>query len=401
MARPTVLILGGYGIFGRRIAANLARRDEIDLVIAGRNAGSAATLARALGAARVSSLGVDLQKPDAISRLLKAKPAIIVDTIGPFQSRNLALPRRCAELGIHYVDIADARTRVTEIASLDAVARVGHAAIISGASTLPALTTAIVDELASNPREVVVIEVGISASHRAPGGVATAAAILGSCGAPIPPVCGSREEYGWGDLTRHAYPAPVGERWLSNLDSPERAIWRKRYPALEEAAIRGGLEIGILHLGLAGLSRGVRIRVLPQLSKFAKPFLKFATLFDGLASQSGAMHVRVVTRDQHARPTTHNGGPHRRGRRLPADCGRAGNGRRQETARPAGLCAAREAWRLPVCRPPDARGDHGRIAGFPDPLRGRQAGQVATVALGNRAAKSLILRVTELSPTLD
>ena len=37
MARPTVLILGGYGVFGRRIAANLARREEIDVVIAGRN----------------------------------------------------------------------------------------------------------------------------------------------------------------------------------------------------------------------------------------------------------------------------------------------------------------------------------------------------------------------------
>jgi hypothetical protein len=304
VARPKVLVLGGYGVFGSRIAANLARREEIDVVIAGRDAGAAATLARDLRAGRATSLAVDISRPDAISRLLAAKPTVIVDTLGPFQSRNLALPRRCAESGVHYVDIADARARVTDIASLDAAARVSHAAIVSGASTVPAFTTAIVDELAPNPREVVAIDVGISPSHRAPRGLATATAILGYCGMPIPPVCGDVPAHGWGDLTRHPYPAPVGERWLSNVDTPERALWRKRYPALEDAAIRAGLEIGVLHLGLSALSRGVRLGVLPRLSRFAKAFLRIAALFDGLATDAGAMHVRVVTRDPHAHTST-------------------------------------------------------------------------------------------------
>ena len=277
MARPTVLILGGYGVFGRRIAANLARHEGIDLVIAGRNAGAAATLARSLGVARVRSLAVDLSRPEAISTLVAARPAVIVDTLGPFQARNLALPRRCAERGIHYVDIADARSRVTDIVSLDAAARLEHAAIVSGASTVPAFTTAIVDELAPNAREVVSIDVGISPSHRAPRGIATATAILGYCGKPIPAICGDRQTYGWGDLTRHAYPAPVGERWLSNVDTPERALWRTRYPALEEAEIRAGLEIGILHLGLSALSRGVRQRRTAEPRRAArKAFLKIA-----------------------------------------------------------------------------------------------------------------------------
>ncbi len=306
MARPTVLILGGYGVFGRRIAANLARHEEIDLVIAGRDAGAAATLARALGVARVRSMAVDLGRPEALSTLVAARPSVIVDTAGPFQARNLALPRRCAERGIHYVDIADSRARVADIASLDAAARLEHAAIVSGASTVPALTTAIVDELAPNPREVVAIEVGISAGHRAPRGLATMAAILGCCGRPIPPACGDEPTYGWGDLTRHAFPAPVGERWLLNVDTPERALWRARYPALEEATIRAGLEIGVLHLGLSALSRGVRLGVLPGLSRFAKAFTGIAALFDRIATDAGAMHVRVVTRDAHARTAARN-----------------------------------------------------------------------------------------------
>jgi hypothetical protein len=301
MARPCVLILGGTGVFGRRIAQNLAKRAELDLVIAARDGGAAAALVRSLGAGRAAALAVDLGKADAIPRILAAKPAVIVDTAGPFQSRNLALPRRCAERGIHYVDTADARTRVAEIGSLDATARLEHAAIVSGASTVPALTTAIVDELAPNPREVVAIDVGITPGHRAKGGLATASAVLGTCGKRIPPVCGSAETYGWGDLTSHMYPAPVGERWLSNVDTPERALWRARYPALEDAMIRAGLDVAVLHFGLAALSRGARVGVLPSLERFAKPLLKVAGALDAFGSESGAMHVRVMTRDAHAR----------------------------------------------------------------------------------------------------
>jgi Saccharopine dehydrogenase NADP binding domain len=301
MARPLVLVLGGTGVFGRRIAANLAKREELDLVIAGRNAAAAAALVRALGVGRAASLAVDLAKAEAVPRLLAAKPVIIVDAAGPFQSRNLALPRRCAERGIHYVDIADARERVCGISALDATARVEHAAIVSGASTVPALTTAIVDELAPKPREVVAIEVGITTGHHAPRGIATASAILGTCGRRIPSLQDDEPLYGWGDLARHDYPAPVGERWLSNVDAPERALWRLRYPALEEVTIRAGLEVSVLHLGLSILSRGVRLGALPSLARFAKPLLRMARGFDWLGTGAGAMYVRVLTRDANAR----------------------------------------------------------------------------------------------------
>jgi saccharopine dehydrogenase-like protein len=301
VAAPVVLILGGYGVFGRRIAANLVRHGGIDVIVAGRNAVSAGRTVRAVGADRARFLAVNLSRPDAIAQIVAQKPAVVVDALGPFQSRNLALPRKCAERGIHYVDISDARARVVEIASLDSVARLENCAIVSGASTVPAFTTAIVDELVPNPREVVAIDVGISPGHRTPRGLATVSAILSYCGRPIPPICGHRPAYGWGDLTRHDYPEPVGERWLSNVDTPERALWRKRYPALEEANVRAGFEIGILHLALSGLSRGVRAGVLPGLVRCAKPFLKIADLFDALGTDSGAMHVEVLTRDANHR----------------------------------------------------------------------------------------------------
>ena len=291
MARPVVLLLGGYGVFGGRIAANLARHAEIELVVSGRN----------------RPLAIDLDHPDAFTRILAARPTIVVDTVGPFQSRDLAIPRHCAMHGVHYVDIADARERVSSISVLDEIARANDAAIISGASTVPAFSTAIVDELAPDAAEVIEIEVGITPGHRAPRGIATVSAILSCCGRPIPPVCCKQREFGWGGLTRHDYPPPVGKRWLSNVDTPERALWQVRYPVLEKAAIRAGFEIGPLHLCLSALSRGVRLHLLPRLTRCARVFLRIANAADRFGTDTGAMHVRVVTRDAEGRMATQTG----------------------------------------------------------------------------------------------
>jgi len=289
MTRPVVLILGGQGVFGRRIAANLTRHPEIEIVIGGRH----------------GPLKVDVSLPGAIAAVQSVRPAVVVDTVGPFQNRTPALAQRCALHGIHYVDIADARERVAGIVALDVLARSHDVAIISGASTVPALSTAIVDELAPRRDEIVEIEVGITPGHRAPRGVATVSAILSYCGRPVPPVCGSEVEYGWGGLVKHVYPPPVGARWLSNVDTPERALWRGRYPRLERAAIRAGFEIGLLHLCLSALSRGVRAHVLPSLAPCARVFLWVADRFDRFGTDSGAMHVRVATRDSQGRMASH------------------------------------------------------------------------------------------------
>ncbi len=304
MARPLVLVLGGTGVFGRRIAANLAKRKELDLVIAGRDGASAAAYVRVLGADRAASLVVDLKKADAVVRLLAPKPAVIVDTVGPFQTRNLALPRRCAERGVHYVDIADARSRVAEIASLDSMARVENVAIVSGASTVPAISTAIVDELAPNPREVVAIDVGISPGQRTPRGLATARSILSYCGRPVPVLGDGDPAYGWGELDRHCIRRPWASAGSRTWTRPSARSGARATRRSKARRFRAGLEISLLHLGLALLSRGVRLGVLPSLTHFAPPFLRIAAAFDWLGSDAGAMHVRVQTRDAHARSMT-------------------------------------------------------------------------------------------------
>ena len=302
-----VLVLGGQGVFGARIVRQLARDPHIAVTVASRGAQAHATP----DGTRVDGLAVDISAPGGIDRLIERAPAVLVDTVGPFQSRDLTLPTRCAEAGIHYVDIADDRARVAGIAQLDALARSKDALIVSGASTVPAISTAMVEALlpqtGQGVAEVVSIDVGISPGNRAPRGPATVRAILGYCGRQIPAIAGNVEEFGWGGLARFEYPQPVGARWMSHVDTPERALWAVRFPALERASIRAGLELGLMHLGLSMLSRGVRAGVLPSLDRFSAQILWLADRLESFGTDTGAMHVHVARRDARGARNLHTG----------------------------------------------------------------------------------------------
>jgi hypothetical protein len=296
-----VVVLGGYGVFGSRIAASLARHPELELIVAGRDPARAAAFAATLGPRPTRALAIDITDAAQVRGLLAQRPAVVIDTVGPFQARDLAVAESCLERGIHYVDIADGRERVAGITALDAAARGRGTLVVSGASTVPAVSSAIVADLVTPPEEVVEIDVGIAPGHSAPRGLATARGILSYCGQAIPSLAGPGRDHGWGGLNRHRYPRPVGARWLSNVDTPERAIWRDLYPSLRCGSVRAGLEIGVLHLGLSALSRAVRAGLLRSLVPQAARFIRIADALDRFGSDAGAMHVRVVVRDPQGR----------------------------------------------------------------------------------------------------
>ena len=79
-----LLLLGGYGNFGARIARALAPEPGLELVVAGREGARADTLAAGLGA---TSLRVDT-RATGLARLLRDGGfGLVIRTAGPFQSR--------------------------------------------------------------------------------------------------------------------------------------------------------------------------------------------------------------------------------------------------------------------------------------------------------------------------
>lgn len=291
-----VLVLGGYGAFGTRLCRLLARSPQLEIHVAGRSRASAERACAALGGTQLRAAVLDRDVPDGVARWLREhRPAVVVDAVGPFQGRDHALAKLVVEHGAHAIDLADDRAYVTGIGELDALARSRGVLVVSGASTVPALSAAAIDWLLEDMDALASIEIGISPGHRGPRGLATIRSILSYCGKPIPAVARGHlaTRRGWGDLRRHRYPAPVGARWLSNVDVPDLALLPQRYPGIESVQIGAGLEIGALHLGLSFLSALVARGWIRSLVPWAGAMRRVADLVQPFGTDAGAMHVTL------------------------------------------------------------------------------------------------------------
>lgn len=295
MPDAVVVVLGGYGNFGRLIAASLCAHAGVRVIVAGRDRERALDLCRTLGPAATAER-LDCHAPDFARRISALAPAVVIDTVGPFQSRDYATALAAVRAGAHYVDLADSREYVSGIVALDALCMERNVLAASGASTCPAMSTAVVDEVAADLRSIESLSVGIAPGHRQPRGLATVRAVLSSCGQRIPAWRDGRrtQSHGWSGLIRHRYGMPIGARWLSLVDLPELDLWPQRYPSVRRVETRGGLELSVLHLGLTLLSRLVRLGFIRSLTPHAELLLSISNAFEPFGTPVGAMHVEIT-----------------------------------------------------------------------------------------------------------
>ena len=291
-----ILVLGGYGAFGERVCQLLARTPALVVYMAGRRADAGKAACERLGLAAVRAVALDRDVAGDVAEFLRTeRPRVVIDAVGPFQGRDHRIPELVVAHGAHSIDLADDRTSVTGRSALDARARAARVLVTSGASTAPALTVAVVDRLVEDLDSLESIEIGISPGQRSPPGPSTIRSILSYCGKPIPAIAPAHRatRRGWGDLTHHRYPPPVGWRWLSNVDLPELALLPQRYPGVESVDVRAGLELSVLHLGLALLSRVVARGWISSLVPASRFLQRLAAALDAFGSDAGAMHVTL------------------------------------------------------------------------------------------------------------
>ena len=301
--RFRVLILGGYGNFGARIARALAPDPAFQLTIAGRNGARAREFAAALGAgARAATL--DLSDPDFPELLASNRPRLVIHAAGPFLHQDYRVARAAIAAGAHYVDLADARSFVCGIVELEQEARDRKVLVTSGASTVPALSSAVVDHFERQFARIECIDIGISPGNRTPRGLATVAAVLASVGKPFRwrEDSRSRVVHGWQRLTRFSYAEPVGRRWLAACDVPDLALLPLRYGGVENVQFRAGLELPVLHLGLWLLSWLARLRLVRDWSRHAAGLKRISEWFAARGHDAGAMHVAITGTDAAGMP---------------------------------------------------------------------------------------------------
>jgi hypothetical protein len=295
-----VLILGGYGNFGKRIARLLTRKGIV-VIVAGRDGAKAAALAKVLppGLAEVAVFDA---KSDLLPQLMKLKPLVVINTCGPFQNADYGIARACIAGGVHYIDLADGRDFVTGITRLDVDAKERNVAVISGASTVPALSSAVIEHFLPEFSAIDSLTFGISPGQKAERGLATTQGILSYVGKKLKPCAGYETRYGWQDIYLQPYPE-IGRRWMANCDIPDLDLLPKRY-GIKRIRFSAGMEVPIIHFGLWLLSWGVRLGLPINLPKRASTLLKVSHWFDLLGSADGGMHVILEGKDSSGRPVT-------------------------------------------------------------------------------------------------
>ncbi len=295
-------MLGGYGAFGSRICCLLARIDKIELLVVGRDARQAEALAREL---KTEHAALDVGKPGDLAALMARRPKVVINTVGPFQTADYRVAQACIEGGAHYIDLADSHAFVAGIAQLDEAARAKGITIISGASTVPALSGAVVAESGLTPTAV---RIGISPGNKAPHGPALVDAILSQAGKPLPVLHAGRSTKvpGWGEMHRRRIRTDrdhgLGKRWLSACDAPDLVLLPQVYPSLRSVEFYAGLELSVLHVGLWILSLPVRAGWLKSLLPLRKPLRWIADRLKVLGSDRGGMLVDVEGTDSEGQP---------------------------------------------------------------------------------------------------
>jgi hypothetical protein len=293
----TVLILGGYGNFGKRIAELLVRQD-VAVVIAGRDETKAAELVRRLPGGYASVATFDV-KTDLGRQLSLLRPAVVVNTCGPFQNADYSAAETCIAAGTPYIDLADGRDFVTGIGRLDQAAKKQNVAVVSGASTVPALSSAVLEYFLPQFSEIDSLTFGIAPGQKAERGLATTKGILSYVGKRLKPCAGYAIRYGWQDLYRQAYPE-IGKRWMANCDIPDLDLLPKRY-GVKKIRFSAGMESSIPHLGTWLLSWFVRFGLPLDLARAAPILLAAGHWFDRVGSADGGMHMLLEGRDRAGR----------------------------------------------------------------------------------------------------
>jgi len=144
----------------------------------------------------------------------------VVDASGPFQAYGDAyrVIRACISRGVHYLDLADGSDFVKGVAAFDAEAKAKNVFVLSGVSSFPVLTAAVVRNLSEGLTRIDTLAGGIAPSPYAGVGLNVIRAIASYAGQPIE----LRDGRHTGSPRPDASPSPRrdGCRFISDPGSP-------------------------------------------------------------------------------------------------------------------------------------------------------------------------------------
>lgn len=314
-----ILILGASGQFGRRLNRRLARLGSLQLLLGGRDEQKlkivlADLLSENPGTqAEIVSCNVNTTRLSDLLRLQKIN--LVVHLAGPFQSQDYVVAKACLEAAVPYIDMADGRDFVTNFPRLDAAAQEKAIPLITGASTVPAVSSTIVDAAVEKFSQLRGVDYGICAGVKSGLGLATLQAVLSYCGEPYPILKDGSHvaTFGLGRPRHHDFPPPVNRRYVVDCDIPDHALFPRRYPTLRQMDFGSCIDVPGLPRALSLMSGSVRSGLVSDwkfLSELIAPLMRavkflgsphsgFFMRLEGTGRQGSSkkMLVEILARD--------------------------------------------------------------------------------------------------------
>ncbi|MDF1720768.1 MAG: DUF4166 domain-containing protein [Minwuia sp.] len=289
-----VAIIGGAGVFGSRLA-ELLMRDGHEVAIAGR-AGLRPDMPATLSAATY----LVCDRAGDLDALLACEPQLVVDASGPFQEMGddpWRVAAFCIAHGLHYLDLSDDIAFTAGISALDAAARHAGTVVLSGVSSMPALSSAVVATLREGLANIDLVETAAFPGNRAPRGRSVVRAIMLQVGRPMDLWRGGRWHRVPGWSHPKAYELEPGMQrtgWL--IPVPDLLLF-PMWTGARSVLFRAGMELPVLNLGLAIFGWFRRTRLVPHVPEWLVSLtIRGAKAVGTFGTDRGGMVVKVTGR---------------------------------------------------------------------------------------------------------
>jgi hypothetical protein len=289
-----VVIIGGFGNFGARICRRLVQETGFEIIATGRRPNAALE--------SVKTAALDVDSPRFAAQLKALSPNLVIHCAGPFQGQDYRVALASMACSAHYIDIADGRDFVSGfIGAVGPAAKAAGRLAVTGASTLPALSSAVVDSLKQPLTSLSAIDIIIAPGQHAPRGAATVAAVLGYAGRPFPWWRDGawHTAYGWQELERVQF--SFGSRLAAACDVPDLALLPGRYSGVRTVTFRAALEVSLQHYALWLIGACRRMGLALPVARWGVILDRAGTWLNWLGSDTGGMRVTVVGVDDQGR----------------------------------------------------------------------------------------------------
>lgn len=300
-----VLIIGGYGVFGGRLARLLEDDAGLTLILAGRSHGKAQKFAAMLsGRAAVETAAFDRNGP-LDTNFAALRPDIVVDASGPFQHYG-DHPYRVAEAaiaaGAHYLDLADGSEFVRNIGALDESAKRAGVCALSGVSTCPVLSAAVFRHLTQGIDRVDSVRGGIAPAPGAGVGPSVIHASAAYAGQPVAirRNAGLETAHPFTETMRYTVATPghrpLGPLTWSLVDVPDLTLLGELDPPADNVWFGAAPVPALYHSWLRGLARGVKAGLLRSAAPLA-PLMTWVMNHLSWGECRSGMFVEIRSRD--------------------------------------------------------------------------------------------------------